>query len=251
MWDRWLQSVMSPGKVYGKWSPGGCNRQCCVRVNEKGERPLVAIGRKATDQIRDNILLKLFCKLDLRTPWSESTLRLSSSGTRTTRCRRLSLMPWEEGQTQFEHFHWKHLQLAAFMKHEQNTFLKLFWRKFSDSWTCLDFPNVSWYKGNVAYACFLPWLNAALNVLCSFWQTDYADFWCTGIIIFYKFFSVCLFFFSFGSWELKPDQLWVKHSTPHCHFSPAVQSMEEGQDKYYTNQPSYLYNDWTIMEKLI
>ncbi len=24
-----------------------------MRVNEKGERPLVAIGRKATDQIRD------------------------------------------------------------------------------------------------------------------------------------------------------------------------------------------------------
>ncbi len=44
---------MSPGKDYGKWSPEECNRQCGVRVNEKGERPLVAIGRKATDRISD------------------------------------------------------------------------------------------------------------------------------------------------------------------------------------------------------
>ncbi len=53
MRDRWLQSVMSPGKDYGKWSPGWCNRQCGSRVIEKGERPIVAIGRKATDRIRD------------------------------------------------------------------------------------------------------------------------------------------------------------------------------------------------------
>ncbi len=54
MRDRWLKSVMSPGKDYGKWSPGWCNRQCGVRVNEKGKRPPVEIVRKATDRIRDN-----------------------------------------------------------------------------------------------------------------------------------------------------------------------------------------------------
>lgn len=144
-----------------------------------------------------HILLKLFCKLDLWTPRFESTLCLSSSGTRTTRCPS-SLE--KEGQTQIEHYHGKHLKWASFMKHEQKTFLKLFlklfWHNFLDSWTCSDFPNISWFEGNVAYTYSLPCLNAAWNFLCSFWQTDYADFWCTGIIIFYKLiWSFFLFFF--------------------------------------------------------
>ncbi len=34
----------------------------------------------------------------------------------------------------------------------------------------------------------------------------------------------------------------------HCHFYPAVQSIEEGRDKYYTDQSSY---NWTTIEKVI
>ncbi len=49
-------------------------------------------------------------------------------------------------------------QWASFMKHEQNEFLcksfvKLFWRKLSNSWKCLYIQNVSWYKE--MYTCSL------------------------------------------------------------------------------------------------
>ncbi len=85
------------------------------------------------------------------------------------------------------------------------------------------------------------------KTLCSFWQTDDTEFWCTAIIIFYKF--VCSVFVLFCSWELlnclalgKTQRLSLSLFTqPSNHW-------KRGRDKYYTDQSSYSDNNWTNRE---
>ncbi len=84
-------------------------------------------------------------------------------------------------------------KLGLIHETEQNEFLcksfvKLFWRKFSDSWKCSYFQNVNWCESCV----HLLLTTREWCVKRSFRQTDGTKFWCTAIILFYKF--VCSVF---------------------------------------------------------
>ncbi len=114
------------------------------------------------------------------------------------------------------------------------SFVKLFWCKFSYSWKCLYFQNVSWLERNVHLL--------VTTCECCIKQSVFVWFsffnWWHWILMHcqHNILQVCLLN-SFFIAEI------------HCHIYPAVQSIEEGRDKYYTDQSSY--NNWTTKEKVI
>ncbi len=137
------------------------------------------------------------------------------------------------------------------MKHEQNdfffkSFVKLFWRKFLDSWKCSYFQNVSWYERNVyLLLTTCKWcVKRSVFILANWWHWILMH---CQVIIFYKFVCSGVFFFFFCSRELinclalgKTQRLSLSL------FTQPSNQWRRGGDKYYTNQSSC-----TTIEKLI